>query len=283
MLKLLLKLTYFLTSLIIIFCLSQPPILALENQPSFTEEQLQQGEDIARQALEATQKGDFAQAEIIWTQLIEDFPANPAVWSNRGNVRVSQNKLEQALSDYEQAIKLAPNAPDPYLNRGTAYEGLGKYQNAIDDYQQVLALNPNDAMAYNNLGNAHAGLNNWKEAVKYYHKATELAPNFAFAGANESLALYESGQKEQAIKKMRNLVRKYPLFPDMRAALTAVLWAEGKQGEAESNWVATIGMDSRYRDLDWVKTVRRWPPSMIIALDNFLTLESEEDYANFSR
>ena len=55
-----------------------------------------------------------------------------------------------------------------------------------------------------------------------------------------------------------------------------ILWVEGKQGEAESNWVATIGMDRRYQDLEWVKTVRRWPPSMIVALDNFLTLESNQ-------
>ena len=253
------------------------PVLAVENDNNtITEDQLKQGEEIARQAISLTQKGDFAQAELYWTQLIADFPANPAVWSNRGNARVSQNKLEEAISDYNKAIALEPDAPDPYLNRGTAYEGLGKYQEAITDYEQVLALNPDDVMAYNNLGNANAGLGNWRSAVEYYHKATELAPNFAFAGANESLALYQLGEKEQASTKMYNLVRKYPMFPDMRAALTAILWAEGKQGEAESNWVATIGMDNRYKDLEWVKTVRRWPPKMIVALENFLQLESQQ-------
>ena len=34
----------------------------------------------------------------------------------------------------------------------------------------------------------------------------------------------------------RNLLRKYPDFPDVRAALTAALWAEGNGGEAEANW-----------------------------------------------
>lgn len=262
----------------VLFCLCFfiNPIMAEEitNTP-FTEAQLQEGENIAIEALKATENGDFIEAEKYWSELIEKFPTNPAVWSNRGNARVSQNKLQDAVADYNESIKLAPNVPDPYLNRGTAYEGLGEYEKAIADYEKVLTLDPEDAMAYNNLGNAKAGLNDWETAVKYYHKATELSPNFAFAGANESLALYQIGRKDDALRKMRNLVRKYPMFPDMRAALTAVLWENGKQGEAESNWVATIGIDGRYKDVEWLKQVRRWPPSMVIALENFLTLDAK--------
>jgi hypothetical protein len=62
------------------------------------------------------------------------------------------------------------------------------------------------------------------------------------------------------------------MYSDMRAALTAVLWVSGQQGEAESNWVATVGLDNRYQDLDWIKNIRRWPPSMIEALEKFLNL-----------
>ncbi|MGH2412835.1 MAG: tetratricopeptide repeat protein, partial [Microcystaceae cyanobacterium] len=82
--------------------------------PSVTEKQLQRGDDLAKKAFTATQKGDFTQAEASWTQLIEAFPTNPAVWSNRGNSRVSQNKIDAAIADFNQAIQLAPNAPDPY-------------------------------------------------------------------------------------------------------------------------------------------------------------------------
>jgi tetratricopeptide (TPR) repeat protein len=243
------------------------------SRPSFSEEQLQEGEAISQKAFEATEKGDFAQAESYWTDLIASFPENPAVWSNRGNARVSQHKLEEAIQDFNQAIRLAPDQPDPYLNRGATWEAQGNFQAAIADYNQVLAIDPQDPMAYNNRGNAEGGMGNWQEALKDFQKASEIAPNFAFARANTALALYETGKKSEAIKTMRDLVRKYPLFPDMRAALTAALWAEGQQGEAESHWVAAVGMDNRYQNLDWVKQIRRWPPTMIAALDKFLTLQ----------
>ena len=250
-----------------------PAIAQPQTPPTITEAELQAGDALAQKALDATEKGDFATAETYWTQLIEKFPTNPAVWSNRGNSRISQNKLEDEIADFNQSIELAPNAPDPYLNRGAALEGMGRFAEAIADYNRVLEINPKDAMAYNNRGNARGGLGQWEEAIADYQKATEIAPNFAFAKANYALALYQTGQTEEAIRTLKNIARKYSMFPDVRAALTAALWVEGNLGEAESNWVAAVGLDSRYKDLDWVKNIRRWPPNMVAALEKFLKLQ----------
>jgi tetratricopeptide (TPR) repeat protein len=225
-------------------------------------------------ALEATNQQDFATAETYWTQMLDRFPKNPAVWSNRGNARVSQLKLTEAIADYEKAIELAPEAPDPYLNRGAALEGLGKWTEAIADYNHVLELDPKDPVAYNNRGSAKTGLGEWESAITDFQTAAIMAPDYAFARANYALALYETGNTTEALRTMRNLVRKYPKFADMRAALTAALWAQGKQGEAESEWVSAVAIDTRYKNLDWLKTVRRWPPSMITAMERFLTLKS---------
>jgi tetratricopeptide (TPR) repeat protein len=249
------------------------PVMAQSQPISLTAEQLQQLDELGNKAFSYTEKGDFAQAETYWTQMIEQFPTNPAAWSNRGNARVSQNKLEAALADYNKAMELAPNATDPYLNRGTALEGLGRWNEAIADYSRVLELDPNDAMAYNNRGNAVAGMGDWEKAIADYKKATQIAPNFAFARANYALALYQTGQKDAAIREMRNIIRKYPQFADVRAALTAALWEQGKKGEAESNWVAAVGLDKRYKDLDWVAKIRRWPPVMVSALEKFQKLQ----------
>jgi tetratricopeptide (TPR) repeat protein len=232
-----------------------------------------QGDALNQQAITAMQEGNYGQAEQYLTELITKFPENPAIWSNRGNARVGQNKLTEALEDYNQAIELAPLVPDTYLNRGAVLEAQGKYTEAIADYNYLLSLSPTDAMGYNNRGNAQAGLEHWLEALTDYQKATELEPRFALARVNIALMLYQLGENESALRELRNLVRKYPMFADSRAALTAVLWSQGLQGEAESNWVSTLGLDRSYLDLDWVKNVRRWPPKMVAALEKFLTLQ----------
>ncbi|NJO40657.1 MAG: tetratricopeptide repeat protein [Cyanobacteria bacterium CRU_2_1] len=228
--------------------------------------------DLRLNAFEATNVGDFVAAERYWTELLERLPEEPAIWSNRGNARVSQNKLSEAIADYNRAIELAPDAPDPYLNRGIALEGLGQWEAAIADYDWVLERDPNDPLAYNNRGNAEAGSGMWERAVADYKKAADLVPDYAFARANYAIALYQLGQTDEAIRTMRNLVRKYPNFADMRAGLTAALWVTGNRGEAESNWVAVMGLDNRYKNLDWVAHTRRWSPAMVEALERFLSL-----------
>lgn len=228
--------------------------------------------DLRQKAFAASNSGQFAKAEAYWSQLLDYLPQEAALWSNRGNVRLSQDQPLAALEDYNQAVALAPDQPDPYLNRGAALERLERWQEAIADYSRVLERVPDDAAAYNNRGNAKAGLGDWEAALADYQRATELDPRFALARVNLALADYQLGHTEEAIRQFRNLTRRYPNFADARAALTAALWVAGQPGEAESNWVAVMGLDPRYRDLDWLQQVRRWPPAMVAALDKFLHL-----------
>jgi predicted Zn-dependent protease len=100
--------------------------------------------------------------------------------------------------------------------------------------------------------------------------ATAVAPDDALTQANQALALYQMGEVDHSLQALKQIARHYPRFPDVRAALAAALWAQGKQGEAESHWVAAVGMDQRYQDVTWVSQQRRWPPAMVTALAQFL-------------
>ncbi|MGB6167881.1 MAG: tetratricopeptide repeat protein, partial [Geitlerinemataceae cyanobacterium] len=138
------------------------PALTPVNPTPISREQLAQLEELAKNASNAFNNGDLATSDRFWSEAIEQFPNNPALWSNRGNVRAGRNQLELAISDYDRSIELAPDLPDAYLNRGAAYEGLGDYPQALANYDRVLELEPDDAAAYNNRGNAKAGLQDWE-------------------------------------------------------------------------------------------------------------------------
>lgn len=223
----------------------------------------------------ATDKGDFVTAEGLWGEAIERMPTNPATWSNRGNARVSQFKLEAAIADFDKAVELAPNQPGPYVNRGTAWEGLKEWDRAIADYNKGIELDPEDPVAFNNRGNAEGGKGNWQEALDDFYHSAELARGFALPNMNYALTLYQMGDKAEGTRKIRNLVRRYSQAADPRAALTAVLWDQGLGGEAESNWAAAVNLDNRYKDVAWVRDIRRWPPALVDALDRFLRLDSK--------
>lgn len=75
-----------------------------------------------QEALRAAVVGDLENAEHLFSELLKEDPNSASVWSNRGSVRVSLQKYEQAAEDFTKAIALAPEAPVPFLNRAISYE-----------------------------------------------------------------------------------------------------------------------------------------------------------------
>ncbi|MFO0118984.1 MAG: hypothetical protein ACK512_02630, partial [Cyanobium sp.] len=108
-----------------------------------------------------------------------------------------------------------------------------------------------------------------------FQAAAEARPGMAMARSSAALAAFQLGDLSEAERELRSLIRRYPLFADARAGLTALLWQRGAAGEAESNWAAASGLDPRYRQSEWLLEVRRWPPEPVAALARFLRLQRQ--------
>ena len=224
-------------------------------------------------ALQESKDGDFIQAEKDWNLFLNDNPDDVAALSNRGNIRLALGDPQGAIKDQSKAIKISPEDLDPYLNRGIAEEALKLWEDARKDYSYILKRNPENVSALYNLGNVMGSMDNWIEAKRLFSQAASSNNGIAMARSSEALSIYQLGDLELAEKKIRILIRKYPLFADARAALTALLWRKGSIGEAESNWTAAAGLDIRYCEKDWLLNIRRWPPKPTKDLITFLALE----------
>jgi tetratricopeptide (TPR) repeat protein len=225
-------------------------------------------------ALSASRDGDFGEALPLWNRVLELAPADAAAWSNRGNVRLALGDPLGAIDDQERAMVLDPESVDPHLNRGVAEEALGRWGPAADDYRWILERDPADASALYNLGNVEGSLAEWGEARRCFQAAALARPGFALARSSAALAAFQLGDLEEAERELRHLIRRHPLFADARAGLTALLWRRGARGEAESHWAAASGLDPRYRQQEWLRQIRRWPPEPVQALAQFLALAS---------
>ena len=231
------------------------------------------------QALRASREGSFEQALPLWNQVLEQAPGDAAAWSNRGNVQLALGDAAAAIRDQTRAMELDPVSADPHLNRGTAEEALGQWAAAEADYRWILerdgeAGRDPDASALYNLGNVQGALGDWSAARASFTQAADVRPGFAMARSSAALAAFELGDLDAAEPQLRNLIRRYPLFADARAGLTALLWQRGASGEAESNWAAASGLDTRYRQSEWLLQIRRWPPQPVHALEDFRALAS---------
>ena len=117
-------------------------------------------------------------------------------------------------------------------------------------------------------------LGHWQAARERFDAAAAARPGFAMARSSAALAAFQLGDLAAAERELRSLIRRYPLFADARAGLTALLWQRGASGEAESHWAAASGLDPRYRQSEWLLAIRRWPPGPVQALERFLQLSS---------
>lgn len=96
-----------------------------------------------------------------------------------------------------------------YLFKGVKYATNEQYQQAITEFQKALRLNFNYAQNYYSLGVSHFNLGQFQEAATYFKKTIQIKPNYAEARANLGLIQIFSGQ---ILEAKENLQRAKELF-----------------------------------------------------------------------
>jgi tetratricopeptide (TPR) repeat protein len=101
---------------------------------------------------------------------------NPISYNIRGNAYLSQGKFNEAISDYNQALKIKEDYCEAYRNRGDAYLSLGEFGKAMSDYQKVLALGYLSVDAYCKIGHIHYESADYSRAIHSYTQSLMLNP-----------------------------------------------------------------------------------------------------------
>ena len=194
--------------------------------------------------------------------------------TNRRNCIWPLGEAKEAIVSNSRFLDLYPSDFDAHLNRGIAEESLKRWEDAEKDYQWIIERYPNETFVLYNLANVKGSLNDWLTAKTLFGKAASVRPEFAMASSSKALVSYQLGEFEDLESELRILIRRYPMFADARAALSACLSRKGLTGEAKSHWAAAIGLDARYKDQDWLLNTRRWPPTPTHDLMQFLNSKS---------
>jgi tetratricopeptide (TPR) repeat protein len=141
-------------------------------------------------------------------------PKSSAILVNRGLARQRAGKSEAALEDYTQAITLNPDEQQALLNRSTLLLESGQLDAALVDIESLLKLDPDSAEAHNNRGVVHRLQGHFAEALEDYAKAIELFPHYAAAFANRGYVEKKLGQYEAAIADYENARKLDPQLID---------------------------------------------------------------------
>ena len=130
------------------------------------------------------------------------YPEYPAVYNNRGNLLASLNLPKEAIRDFNRAITLAPNYAAAFNNRANAHMQLGDEKAALIDFTKAIALTPNSPDAYNGRGQLQLKANRPYAALREFDRAEKLTGGMAALYRNRAVAYREVGRLDDAIKDL---------------------------------------------------------------------------------
>jgi tetratricopeptide (TPR) repeat protein len=111
-----------------------------------------ESEKIARQGAEAVKAKDWNRAVNEFRRAAEmdhKYAQNYfAALVQRGATYREQQKFQEALADFTEALKIKPNDADTYERRAYVYMQVKEYDKALADYTASLKADPKEARVY---------------------------------------------------------------------------------------------------------------------------------------
>jgi len=92
--------------------------------------------------------------------------------------------LDQAIVQYNEAIRIKPDFDRAYNNLGLALLMQGAVQEAVDHLKQAVRINKDDAKIHNNLGVALLASGKTDQAISHFQTAILIQPNYVGAQRN---------------------------------------------------------------------------------------------------
>ncbi|MCX5757587.1 MAG: tetratricopeptide repeat protein, partial [Candidatus Hydrogenedentes bacterium] len=162
-------------------------------------------------ALLAQDKCDEAIA--CFRQAIAANPDFALAHNNLGYALARKGAFEEAVVEYREALRTEPKFGLALYNMGDALLAQGKCEDAIQTYTHAAEADPQKRHeALNNIGNVLVRQGKNDEAVAYFRQAIAANPDFALAHNNLGYELARKGGLAEAVAEYREALRSDPNF-----------------------------------------------------------------------
>jgi predicted Zn-dependent protease len=147
------------------------------------------------------------------------------------------------LDERVRAISVGFSA-EQWFARALACEAEKKTSaEAVSAYEQALRVEPRKIEALINCGTLYYEQGNLEKAREYFQRAADADPQNSLAHANLGSVLEEMGEAEEARQHLRQAVRLDPRHSDARYNLALVCDKLGAVAEAREHWRAYVQLD----------------------------------------
>lgn len=143
-------------------------------------------------------------------------PTRPQIYFERGQAKIFQGRLEEAIADFKKGVELSPTVVESHWNLAAAYILAGQEDKADEEFKiaEKLGFKFNTVSNYQRLIQVYINKKDYQKLVELYQKIIELEPNAAVHYAKLAWSYMMAGDKEKAREATKKAVELDPSLKD---------------------------------------------------------------------
>lgn len=187
-------------------------------------------------------KHDYKTAEQTFAKATIKDPTKPYPHIFLGIALYWQGRLEEAISQYKEALNLDPENAQAHQLLGIAYAWKGQIKPALEHFQAAYKKEPNRADVNMNLGSTYGALNDYENSLFHFRRAVELEPRHPLY-IYQLGSLYEFlGRDELAKEAFRKAIKIYPSYEEAILALAVLSEKLGEAARAKNYYYKALSL-----------------------------------------
>lgn len=132
--------------------------------------------------------------EILKNHTQQDGINESFILCRRGEAHQALKHYDEALRDFNEAIRKDPTSAEGYIVKGVFYAvSKEDYTKSIECFQKALDLDPSQTAMYGNIATSYSKMGEYEKAEEYYSKARDYNVEDAAWYYNKSLKIKEEG------------------------------------------------------------------------------------------
>jgi Flp pilus assembly protein TadD len=182
--------------------------------------------DLKAVAFDYVVLGDYVDADKWLTRMLEWTPDDSDGWYHLGRTKYNENRFAEAVSAFQQCLKLDPRNVKAEDNLGLSFAGLGRIDEAEATYRQAIAWQAESASKNPgpdiDLASLLIDQNRLQAAVTYLQEAIRIAPRESRAHELLGKAYTHLDDFPAAQAELEKAVELSPQSPNLHCMLAAV-------------------------------------------------------------
>jgi tetratricopeptide (TPR) repeat protein len=170
--------------------------------------------------VQSLKKQQWAEAERHFSSAVRDYPKYAIAWFELGRLLQKQNKLEEAIHAYREAVDADAEFAGPYAQLAVISAARGEWEDTVRYTSRLIMLEPGVSSPfyfYSAVGNHY--LRNSALALEHAREAARLDPQHQNPKIDHLMGvlLAEKGDNREAAEYLRMYLKLMPSAPDAEA------------------------------------------------------------------